>query len=95
MTHELLAQGLGWAEGPTVLPDGRVCFVETYRSQISVWERGRGVNRYAYTAGGPNPVTTDLVGVLSYRTGVNNNDKHFKTSFPYVANPWRGTEIGQ
>ncbi len=48
-----------------------------------------------YTAGSPNPVTADLVGVLSYRTGVNANDKHFKSSFPYVANPWRGTEIGQ
>ena len=33
--------------------------------------------------------------VLSYRTGVNNNDTHFKTSFPYVATPWRGTEVGQ
>jgi hypothetical protein len=32
---ELLAEGLGWAEGPAVLPDGRVCFVETYRSQVS------------------------------------------------------------
>ncbi len=48
-----------------------------------------------YTAGGANPVTQDLVDVLSYRTGVNNNDKHFKTSFPYVATPWRGTEVGQ
>jgi gluconolactonase len=54
MEHELLAEGLGWAEGPAVLPDGRICFVETYRSQVSVWERGRGVSRYAYTAGGPN-----------------------------------------
>ena len=52
MDHELLAEGLGWAEGPTVLPDGRICFVESYRSQVSVWERGRGVSRYAYTAGG-------------------------------------------
>ncbi len=45
-----------------------------------------------YTAGGANPVTTDLVDVLSYRTGVNSNDKHFKSTFPYVATPWRGTE---
>lgn len=52
--HELLAEGLGWAEGPTALPDGRVCFVESYRSQVSVWQRGQGVSRYAYTAGGPN-----------------------------------------
>ncbi len=64
MTHELLAGGLGWVEGPTVLPDGRVCFVETYRSQISVWERGRGVNRYAYTAGGPNSCVLGRDGVL-------------------------------
>ncbi len=48
-----------------------------------------------YTAGGPNPVTTDLVDVLGYRTGVNKNDKPFKTTFPYVATPWSGTEIGQ
>jgi len=48
-----------------------------------------------YTVGGTNPVTPDLVGVLSYRTGVNNNDKPFKTTFPYVATPWRGTELGQ
>ena len=42
-----------------------------------------------------SPVTPKLVNVLSYRTGVNNNDKHFKTTFPYVASPWRGTEVGQ
>jgi gluconolactonase len=64
MEHELLAEGLGWAEGPTVLPDGRICFVETYRSQVSVWERGRGVSRYAYTAGGPNSCILGLDGVL-------------------------------
>ncbi len=44
---------------------------------------------------GQSPVTPKLVNVLSYRTGVNNNDKHFKTSFPYVASPWRGTQVGQ
>jgi len=48
-----------------------------------------------YTVGGTNSVTPDLVDVLSYRTGVNGNDKHFKSTFPYVALPWRGTEIGQ
>lgn len=47
-----------------------------------------------YVAGSANPVTPNLLGVLTYRTGVNNNDKHFKTSFPYVANPWVGTEVG-
>lgn len=47
-----------------------------------------------YVAGSANPVTPNLLGVLTYRTGVNNNDKHFKTSFPYVATPWVGTELG-
>ncbi|MCC7506034.1 MAG: DUF4331 domain-containing protein [Saprospiraceae bacterium] len=39
-----------------------------------------------------SPVTTDLVDVLSYQTGVNANDKPFQASFPYLAAPWRGTE---
>jgi gluconolactonase len=64
LEHQLLAEGLGWAEGPAVLPDGRICFVETYRSQVSVWERGRGVRRYAYTAGGPNSCVLGLDGVV-------------------------------
>jgi gluconolactonase len=51
---ERLAEGLGWPEGPAVLPDGRVVFVESYRSQLSVWAPGEGVRRYAYTAGAPN-----------------------------------------
>jgi hypothetical protein len=41
--------------------------------------------------GGPNPVTPDLVNVLTYNTGVNANDTTFKTSFPYVQTPWSGT----
>lgn len=42
-----------------------------------------------------SPVTDDLVGVLSYTTGVESNDKAFRSSFPYVAIPWRGTEVRQ
>lgn len=48
-----------------------------------------------YTAGSANPVTPDLLGVLTYSTGVGKNDKTFKPSFPYVATPWSGTEVGQ
>lgn len=47
-----------------------------------------------YTAGGANPVTQDLIDVLTYTTGVEQNDKAFKSSFPYVATPWSGTETG-
>jgi hypothetical protein len=42
---------------------------------------------------GSNPVTPDLINVLTYNTGVNANDAPFKTSFPYVASPWAGTHI--
>ncbi len=43
-----------------------------------------------YTAGAANPVTTKLVGVLSYSTGVESNDRPFKSTFPYLANPSSG-----
>jgi len=41
---------------------------------------------------GTTPVTNDLINVLTYSTGVENNDKPFKSAFPYVATPWSGTE---
>ncbi len=44
-----------------------------------------------YTAGAANPVTQDLVNVLTYSTGVERNDTSFRTSFPYVQLPWSGT----
>jgi hypothetical protein len=46
-----------------------------------------------YTAGGANPVTQDLVDVLTYSTGVEQNDKPFSNTFPYIAAPWAGTEV--
>ena len=64
METRLLADGLGWAEGPTVLADGRVCFVETFRSQVSVWDEATGVTQYAYTAGGPNSCVVGATAML-------------------------------
>ncbi len=40
-----------------------------------------------------SPVTPRLLNVLTYRTGVNKNDKPFQATFPYLAAPWRGTEV--
>src|SRR6187397_1505202 len=40
---------------------------------------------------GPNPVTQDLLDVLTYNAGVTSNDATLKSSFPYVAAPWAGT----
>ncbi|MEO7393483.1 MAG: DUF4331 family protein, partial [Chitinophagaceae bacterium] len=45
-----------------------------------------------YVPGG-SPVTPQLVNVLTYNTGVNNNDTTFRNNFPYVQIPWRGTEV--
>ncbi len=43
------------------------------------------------TASTVGPVTPDLLGVLGYSTGIEENDTTFRTSFPYVQTPWRGT----
>jgi gluconolactonase len=51
---QVVAEGLGHPEGPDVLPDGRVVFANTYRSEAAVWEPGGGVSTYAFTGGGPN-----------------------------------------
>jgi hypothetical protein len=40
---------------------------------------------------GGNPVTPNLVKVLSYNTGISANDTTLKTGFPYVQTPWPGT----
>jgi hypothetical protein len=40
---------------------------------------------------GTNPVTQDLLDVLTYDAGVTANDAPLKASFPYVASPWPGT----
>jgi hypothetical protein len=37
------------------------------------------------------PVTQDLLDVLTYSTGVDDNDTTFRTTFPYVQTPWSGT----
>ena len=42
-----------------------------------------------------SPVTEDLLNVLTYSTGVESNDKEFRSEFPYVAIPWSGTEVRQ
>ena len=41
----------------------------------------------------PSPVTQDLLNVLTYSTGVETNDRPFKAIFPYIASPWRGTDV--
>jgi len=41
---------------------------------------------------GVNPVSKDLLDVLTYNTGVNANDVPLKNKFPYVQTPFAGTD---
>ncbi len=59
-----LAVGLAWPEGPSVLPDGRVVFVECYLSRLSVWAPDGTVEQYAYTGGGPNGTALGADGCI-------------------------------
>jgi len=59
-----LAGGLAWPEGPSVLADGSVVFVETYLSRLSAWRPDGRVEQYAYTGGGPNATALGGDGYL-------------------------------
>jgi gluconolactonase len=61
---ELAAEGLGWPEGPTVLADGRIVLVESYRSQLTAIDRKGKASRFAYTAGAPNSCVLGDDGAL-------------------------------
>lgn len=80
MEQEQVATGLGWPEGPTVLDDGRVVFVETYRSRIGAWGPGAGTSQYAFTGGGPNAIALGADGSL------------YITQNGGVVGPWRAPE---
>lgn len=61
---ELMASGLGWPEGPAVLGDGSLVFVDSYRSQLTVLGSDRVPRRFAYTAGAPNSCVLGSDGAL-------------------------------
>src|SRR4051794_24812576 len=65
----VLAEGLAHPEGPDVLPDGRIVFVETFRGQLSVWDEANGVRPYADVGGGPNACMLGLDGVYLTQNG--------------------------
>jgi gluconolactonase len=61
---QLVAEGLGWPEGPTVLPDGRLVFVESYRSQLTVAGPDGEPRQFAYVAGAPNSCVLGAEGEI-------------------------------
>jgi gluconolactonase len=62
-TAEVVAKGLEVPEGPVLLPDGRVAFVEQRRGRVSVLTDGR-VETISESPGSPNAVTLGSDGCL-------------------------------
>lgn len=79
---QLLVNGLGWPEGPSVAPDGSVIFVESYRSQLTCYLPARGeVEQRAYVAGAPNSCVHGGSGEL------------YVCQNGGTVGPWRATEM--
>jgi len=62
------ATGLGFPEGPLVLPDGRIAFVEEYGGCVSVVEDGRP-RQLAHVGGNPNGLALGADGMLYVTRG--------------------------
>lgn len=54
MQPEVLVEGIGHAEGPTVLQDGRCIFCQCYDGTLGIWDPSGQGGIYAKVGGGPN-----------------------------------------
>jgi gluconolactonase len=61
---EQVASGLAWPEGPTMLSDGRLVFVESYKSQLTVVGADGEPRLFAYVAGAPNSCVLGVGGEI-------------------------------
>ena len=52
MESSLLASGLGFPEGPTIIPDGRIVLCDGNTGELLAYHEGR-VTRFAHTGGSP------------------------------------------
>src|SRR5262245_12440738 len=75
---EIVATGLEVPEGPVVLPDGRIAFVEQRRGQVSVYD-GTAVSCLAEVGGAANAVTLGTDGLYAAQNGG-------------VVGPWRSPD---
>jgi len=61
---EVLLEGITNAEGPVVLPDGRVLFTDTYRGLLNVWSDDGRESIFAKVGGYPNGTTLGSDGLV-------------------------------
>jgi gluconolactonase len=66
---EVVANGLAHPEGPDVLADGRIVFVETFRGRLLAWSEATGLQLYAHVGGGPNACMLGTDGVYVTQNG--------------------------
>jgi gluconolactonase len=66
----LLASGLGFPEGPVVLPEGEVVFCDGNTGELLVWENG-AVGTYAATGGSPWGAVLGTDGAIYVTQGGN------------------------
>ncbi len=66
---EVVAEGLAHPEGPDILVDGRVVFVETFLGRISTWEPSGGVRTFAEVGGAPNACVVGEDGLYVTQNG--------------------------
>jgi gluconolactonase len=66
----VLVEGLGCPEGPDLLADGTVVFVETFRCRVSAWDPVNGLRSHAAVGGAPNACVVGTDGVYVAQNGV-------------------------
>jgi hypothetical protein len=90
-----LTANLEWIPNMDGFPNGRRLEDDVTRIELQavsgVALAGIGLWYDDYLAGSPNPVTPNLLSVLGYTTGVEENDTTFNATFPYMQTPWSGT----
>lgn len=64
MQPEILLEGIGHAEGPTVLADGRCVFCQCYDGTLGVWGPDSNRGLYANVGGGPNGTVLGAEGYV-------------------------------
>lgn len=61
---EVLVEDVTNAEGPVVLPDGRVLYTDTYRGLLNTWSETDGERIFAKVGGYPNGATLGSDGYV-------------------------------
>lgn len=64
MTIEMIAEGLGFTEGPAVLPDGRIALVSVTHGCVYIVDPGGGSPEKIDTGGGPNGLCVGPDGTI-------------------------------